>query len=180
MNTRKKTGLLILSLLLLSACSELQYYSSNGPAPVIHGGQGVNYWLADLHRTRDMTPDQQQQTLESWEREFRGNPSSNNRLRVALLLATGSEEVRDQKRALKLLDEIDTALYDISDREMITVLQQFLREEAEENRRIQILWKQVTEQNRRTEELEKQLRALTTIEQKIQQREKPVVIEDER
>ena len=47
-------------------------------------------------------------------------------------------------------------------------------------RKIHILWKQVTEQNRRIEELEKQLQALTTIEQKIQQREKPAVIEDER
>jgi hypothetical protein len=178
MSTRKKTGLLIVSLLVLSACSELQYYSSNGPAPVIHGGQGVNYWLADLYRTRDMTPDQQQQTLESWEQEFSDNPNSNNRLRVALLLATGSEEVRDQKRALKLLDEIDTSLYDVSDREMITVLRQFLGEEGEANRKIHILWKQVTEQNRRIEELEKQLQALTSIEQKIQQREKPVVIEN--
>ena len=154
--------------------------SLNSPAPVIHAGQGVNYWLAELHDTRGMKPDQQQQTLESWEREFSKNPSSNNRLRVALLLATGSEEVRDQKRALRLLDEIDTSLYDVSDREMITVLQQFLGEEGEANRKIHILWKQVTEQNRRIEELEKQLQALTTIEQKIQQREKPAVIEDER
>ena len=80
----------------------------------------------------------------------------------------------------RLLDEIDTTLYDVSDREMIIVMQQFLREESEADRKIHILWKQVTGQNRRIEELEKQLQALTTIEQKIQQREKPVVIENEK
>ena len=193
MSIRKKSGLLILLLLALSACSELQQYKSNWPASVINGEQGAGYWLAELHATRGMTADQQKQILKSREKEFHDNPSPNNRLRVALLLATGSEEIRDHRRALTLLDEIDLASYDISDREMITVFRQLLGEERKANRKIYILWKQLTEQSQqieeleqqlteqsqRVEELEQQLKALTTIEQKIQQREKPVVIENE-
>jgi len=187
MSVRKKFGLLMLLLLVLSACSELQQYKSNWPASVMHGGQGADYWLAELHATRGMSADQQRQILESREQEFRNNPSSNNRLRVALLLATGNEEIRDHRRALTLVEEIDLASYDVSDQEMITVFRQLLGEERKANRKIYILWKQLTEQSQRIEELEQQLteqsqrieeleqqlQALMTIEQKIQQRESP-------
>lgn len=179
MSVRKKFGLLILLLLVLPACSELQQYKSNWPTSVMHGGQGAGNWLAELHATRGMTADQQRQALESREQEFRNKPSSNNRLRVALLLATGSEEIRDQRRALTLVEEIDPASYKAGDQEMIIVFRQFLTEQRQANQKIQILWKQLDEQSQRIEELEQQLQALTTIEQKIQQREKPVVIENE-
>ena len=207
MSIRKKSGLLILLLLALSACSELQQYKSNWPASVINGEQGADYWLAELHATRGMTADQQKQILKSREQELHDNPGSNNRLRVALLLATGGEEIRDHRRALTLVEEIDPASYDVSDQEMIAVFRQLLGEERKANRKIYILWKQLTEQSQqieeleqqlteqsqrveeleqqlteqsqRVEELEQQLKALTTIEQKIQQREKPVVIENE-
>ena len=193
MSIKKKTGLLLIVLLALTACSELQQYKSNWPASVINGEQGADYWLAELHATRGMTADQQKRILKSREQEFHDNPTSGNRLRVALLLATGSEEVRDHRRALTLLDEIDLASFNTSDQEMITVFQKLLEEERKANRKIYILWKQLTEesqrieelvhqlgkQGQRVEELEQQLKALTTIEQKIQQREKPVVIENE-
>lgn len=179
MSVNKKFGLLILLLLVLSACAELQQYNRNWPVSVIQGGQGADYWLAELHATRGMTADQQQQTLESLEQEFHDNPSPNNRLRVALLLATGNEEIRNQRRALTLLEDIDPTPYNTSDQEMITVFRQFLGEQRKANRKINILWKQVSEQNQRVEELEQQMQALTTIEQKIRQREKTVVIEDE-
>jgi len=193
MSIKKKTGLLLIVLLALTACSELQQYKSNWPASVINGEQGADYWLAELHATRGMTADQQKQILKSREQEFHDNPTPGNRLRVALLLATGSEEIRDHRRALTLLDEIDLASFNTSDQEMITVFQKLLEEERKANRKIYILWKQLTEesqrieeleqqlgkQGQRVEELEQQLKALTTIEQKIQQREKPVVIENE-
>lgn len=193
MSINKKSGLLILLLLALSACSELQQYKSNRPASVINGEQGADYWLAELHAARGMTADQQKQILKSREQEFHDSPNPNNRLRVALLLATGHEEIRDHRRALTLLDEIDLASFNTSDQEMITVFQKLLEEERKANRKIYILWKQLTEQSQRieelvqqlgkqgqrVEELEQQLKALTTIEQKIQQREKPVVIENE-
>jgi hypothetical protein len=179
MSIKKKTSLLLIVLLALTACSELQQYKSNWPASVINGEQGADYWLAELHATRGMTADQQKQILKSREQKFHDNPTPGNRLRVALLLATGSEEIRDHRRALALLDEIDLASFNTSDQEMITVFQKLLKEERKANRKIYILWKQLTEQSQRVEELEQQLKALTTIEQKIQQREKPMVIENE-
>jgi hypothetical protein len=65
----------------------------------------------------------------------------------------------------------------VADRELIVMLQQMLDEQGQANRKLSILWKQLTEQNRRIEELEQQLQALTTIEQNIQNRDNPVVIE---
>ncbi len=179
MSVRERLGLPILLLLVLSACSELQQYKRNWPAPVIDGRQGVDYWLAELHATRGMTADQQRQILESREQEFHDNPSSSNRMRVALLLATGSEEIRDQRRALTLLEEIDLVSYGVSDQELITVFRLFLTEQRQARRKIHVLRKQHGEQGQRIEELEQQLQALTTIEQKIRQREKPVVIDNE-
>ena len=57
---------------------------------------------------------------------------------------------------------------------MIIVFRQFLTEQRQANRKIQILWKQLGDHSQRIEELERQLQALMTIEQKIQQRESPV------
>jgi len=173
MSVMKKFGLPMLLLLALSACSELPHYNSNWPASMMHGGQGSDYWLAELHATRGMTADQQRQALQSLEQELHDNPSSSNRLRVALLLAAGSEEIRDQRRALTLVEEIDPVSYDAGDQEMIIVFRQFLTEQRQANRKIHILWKQLDDQGRRIEELEQQLQALMTIEQKIQQRESP-------
>lgn len=167
--------LLLLSVLvvMLSACSELQYYSSDGFAPVIDRGRGVNNWLNELHETRAMSPELLQQTQETWEKEFRTNPSLNNRMRLALLLAAGEEPVRDHKRARKLLQGVDPEAINDTDQELVNVLQQYLEEQGQAQQKITILWQQVTEQSRRIEELEQQLEALTAIEQNIQQREKP-------
>ncbi len=55
MSIRKKSSLLLIVLLALTACSELQQYKSNWPASVINGEQGAGYWLAELHATRGMT-----------------------------------------------------------------------------------------------------------------------------
>lgn len=173
MGVWKKLGLLVVSLLALSACSELPKYNSNWPASMMHGEQGADDWLAELHASRDMTADQQRQALQSREQELHDNPSANNRLRVALLLATGDEEIRDRRRALTLVEEIDFSSYGAGDQEMIIVFRQFLTEQRQANRKIHILWKQLDDQSQRIEELEQQLQALMTIEQKIQQRESP-------
>jgi uncharacterized coiled-coil protein SlyX len=50
----------------------------------------------------------------------------------------------------------------------------------EVNRRVNDLNKQIAEQGRRIAELEEQQRALMSIEQKMQQREVPVVIENDK
>jgi hypothetical protein len=163
----------MLSVLMLTACSELQTYSRQELAPVIYGGQGVNYWLAELHGTRDMTAEQLQQTLETWELDFRKDPTVTNRVRLALLLAVGNEPVRNPKRARKLLAAVDTSTLKENDQEIVIIFRQFLDQRNTDKEKINILWKQVTEQSRRIEELENQQKALTTIEKKIQEREKP-------
>lgn len=165
--------------ILLAGCSELQHYGNGSFAPVIDSGRGVPRWLTELHKTRTMSPDLRQQTLEAWERDFRDDPSVTHRMRLVLLLATADDPVGNRRRALKLLNGLDmeNAGGD-SERELIAILQQYLDEQGQSGRKINILWKQVTEQNQRIEELEQQLQALTTIEQNIQQRENPVVSED--
>lgn len=162
---------LILLATLVSGCTELQHYSE-GLAPVIEGGHGVTNWLGDLHQTRSMSSGLLQQTQDDWEREFLENPSVNNRMRLVLLLATAEEPVGDRKRARSLLNGFDVGEGRDNDREMVAIIRQFLDTQAQDSRKISILWKQVTEQNRRIEELEQQLQALTTIEQNIQQRDR--------
>lgn len=170
----RMTRFLILAVMaaLLSGCSELQHYGDGGFAPVIDSGRGVNRWLDELHATHAMSEEMLQQTLEYREQDFRDYPTTANRMRLALLLATGEEPVGDRKRARKLLNGIDAGAGSDSERELVAILQQFLEEQGQSSRKINILWKQVTEQNRRIEELEQQLQALTTIEQTIQQRDK--------
>jgi hypothetical protein len=100
---------------------------------------------------------------------------------LALLLATGADEVRDARRARHLLNRIDPLPDKASDRELIALLLQWLDEQSQAGRKLDILWKQATEQTRRIEELEQQLQALTTIEQNIQNRDDaPAAIEYER
>ena len=178
MTVMRYPALFALSVLILTACSELQTYSRTELAPVIYGGQGVNYWLAELHGTRTMTPEQLQQTLDAWEQEFSTDTTVNNRVRLALLLAVGNEPVRDRKRARKLLDAVDPDLLKENEQEIVVILKQFLDQQSANKQKINILWEQVTEQSRRIEELEQQQKALTTIEQNIQQREKPAGTEN--
>jgi len=174
----KKTLALLVLLPGLAACSVLQQHRMTAPTPVIDGRSGSSVWLESLHEVRDWSPEKQQKALDNWDKAFTGNPDINNRMRLVLLLTLGSEQVRDIRRARRLLDDVDPLPDAEADRELIVILQQMLDEQGQANSKISILWKQVTEQNRRVEELEQQLQALTTIEQNIQSREAPVVIEN--
>jgi hypothetical protein len=162
---------------MLGACAELPQYWKAESGAAVEAPSAAAAWLEAVHAARDDTPEQQQMTLDNWEQAFKGNPDINNRMRLALLLATGAESLRDERRARRLLEGIDPLPASTADREMIALLQQWLNEQSQANRKLTILWKQVTGQNRRIEELEQQLQALTTIEQNIQSRDAPVVIE---
>jgi hypothetical protein len=161
----------------LVACADMQPYRTTVLAPVIDGRSGTNMWLETLHEVRERSPEKQQQAMDDWDKAFEGNPDINNRMRLVLLLTLGSEQVRDIRRARRLLDDVDPLPQAVADRELIVILQQILDEQGQSNRKLSILWKQVTDQNRRIEELEQQLQAVTTIEQNIQSRETPAVIE---
>jgi len=165
--------LLVLSVVPLVACSEFQTYRFQGPAPVVTEEHDVGDLLAELHLTRTMSQDQLQKTLESWEQRFLDDPGAYNRLKLALLYATANQPVRDLGRAQELLDESAAGLDSAGAQELASIVHQFLDEQIQANRKINDLNKELAEQNKRIAELEQQQRALTRIEQKIQQRDNP-------
>ena len=161
----------VLFMLALTACSELQSLGNTGNAPVISRGFGVEYWLSELHDTREMTPDEVQQTVQAWEQELIDDPSTGNHIKLALLLTAGDASARDPKRARELLNSLDPAQENTCDRELVTILRQILDEQDQANQTISKLNKQVRSQSLHINELEEQQRALTDIEQNIQQRD---------
>ena len=167
----KLNTLIIPVLLMLTACSEFQYYSSTGVAPVTSKGYGADYWLAELHETRAMTPEQRQVTLGLWKQEYDNDPHTGSRIRLALLLATGDESIRDLAYARELLDGISPEPDSVSDRELITLVRQFIDKVLETETTISDLRKLTQKKNKQIEELEQQQQALTNIEQNNQQRD---------
>lgn len=157
--------------LLLGGCTQMQSYTNRVLPPVFEGGNGVNYWLAELHVTRELSREELDGVLASWEQALEFQPTAGNRLKLALMLTAGNKAVRDHARARKLLDSIDPAPLGPGEQELITILQQYLSMHRQDSAKIGQLSKQLSEQARRIEELEEQQRALTTIEQSIQQRE---------
>ncbi len=166
-----KRTVLAIPVLLLTACSQFQYYSSTGGAPVTSKGYGADFWLTELHETHVMTPEQHQVTRGLWEQAFASNPDISNRLRLALLLATGNESIRDLTRARELLENIEPEPDLASDREMIFLLKQFIDEKLSADAEIKALKNLAKKNSRQIKELEQQQQALTNIEQNIQQRE---------
>ena len=162
---------LVLFLLSFTACSEFQSHRSNGYAPVVSRGNGIDYWLEELHNTREMTPDEIRQTVQAWEQELRDDPSADNHIKLALLLTAGDASVRDPKRARELLIDLDLAPCNTSDRELVTILWQILDEQDQANITTSKLRMQARQQSERIKELEEQQRALTDIEQNIQERD---------
>jgi hypothetical protein len=171
-----KTCLILVPMLILGACSELQSYRGSGFAPVVTGGhrRSADDWLDELHATRTMTPQQLRHELGSRQHDFSYNPSEENRLRLVLLLAAGDEPVRDTRAARQLLEELDMPPDSPGSQELVVILKQFLDEQEVAARKLKELSRQVSRQNMRIEELEEQQKALTTIEQSIQQREIPL------
>ena len=163
--------LIVPALLILTACSEFQYYSSTGFAPVTSKGYGTNYWLAEAHATRSMSPEQRQVTVKLWEQEYNNNPDTSNGLKLALLLAAGDESMRNAEQALEILEWIDPDLENDSERELVIILRQFIDEQLKATATSKDFRMQIKKNNIQIKELEQQLQALTNIEQNIQQRE---------
>lgn len=156
--------------LALAACSQIQYHDSSGYAPVTTLGYGADYWLNELHGTRQKTPAEVRQTVAEWEQALLDDPSDGNRIRLALLLLAGEISVRDPARARELLDELSQAPAETSDTELVALMRQVLDQQEQTSAEIDKLTDQLRVQKRRTRELEQQQRALTDIEQNIQQR----------
>jgi hypothetical protein len=165
--------------LILTGCSEFKPYRTTGVAPVVVRGYGADYWLEELHQTRQLPPDQLQNMADAWELEMRSEPSTSNRIRLALLLTAGGEAVRDPVRARDLLDGIEAPPKVASERELLALLRQILDEQEQARTAAKKLKKQIRSQDRRIRELEEQQRALTNIEQNIQLRDIQTDVEND-
>lgn len=157
--------------LVLSSCSEFQHRRDTALAPVVTLGYGTDYWLAELNSTRQMMPEERARTVEAWQQELDNEPDDGNRIRLALLLTVGDEQIRDPARASKLLDELDAAPAKASEKELVTIMRLIIDEQTRAGESISKLNRQLGKQNRRIRELEQQQRALTNIEQNIEHRD---------
>ena len=163
------------------ACSGFPCIQSVEYVPVVDGGGSVNSNLEEVHAASTMTALQQEHLLAVMEKDFREVPDVNNRLRLVLLLTTGTEPVRDRARARVLLEDIGTSTsISTSQQGLVEFLSQFLDEQETNLGQLEACTKEVAQHERRINELEEQQRELTSIEQNIQHREKPAEIEDGR
>jgi hypothetical protein len=160
--------------LALTGCSSFQPVSGYEIVPVVDRGSDLNSRLEELHACRGTPPVQLEAVLASRERDFQDNPSFNNRMNLALLLAAGDKAIQDHARALKLLEGIDSTPVNAGEQELVIILKQFIEAQIATTSKNDILAKQLTEQEKQIEELKQQLKDLTTIEQSIQRRDKAV------
>lgn len=160
---------IILPFLMLLGCNSLQPESGSFLAPVSTAG-GADYWLGQVNATHGLPTSELQDVRFSWENDFHRQPDAGNRLKLALLLSFGDEPVRDITKADQVLEGIDTTMLSQGDRELVTILEQYLELALNINK----LSDRASRKDKRVKELEQQLRDLTSIEQTIQQREKAV------
>lgn len=174
----KAAGASLLLPLLLAACSDFPYLHAREYVPVVDGGGSVNSNLEEIHAASTMTTQQQERFLADMENDFRKKPDVDNRLRLALLLIAGNKPVRDHARARLLLEEIEApASISTSQQGLVQLLSQFLDEEKAMLGEMDSCTEQIMQQERRINELEQQQKELTSIEQNIQHRDKPVEVE---
>jgi len=160
---------------LVAACQPVTVQRhDDGPVPVTLRVDDAAYWLEEWYRVTSLQGDQLDQTLKTREQEFAEHRNPRTRLRLALLLGEGPPAVRDQLRALALLEKMDTANASASGRALAALLGQAIREQVVSGDKIKQLQQDLAQSAQRVEELERQLQELTNIEQSIQQRETPL------
>lgn len=157
----------------LIACQPANVKHQGGPVPVAARAGDETCWLEEWYRVAALPEDQLLLALKTREREFERSASPENRLHLVLLLAEGPAPVRDQKRALELLEGLDTRQASDQCRALAALLKQVIEEQRWSIEKITALNQKLKTSQTRVEELELQLQELTTIEQHIQQRELP-------
>jgi len=163
--------LIFIAIILLSACQPVTVQHGEGAVPISLRVDDAAYWLEEWRWVSSLPEVQQREILASREREFQQSATPRNRLRLALLLAEGPGSIRDQRRALELLEGMNTDQASDSGKALSALLQQVIAEHDWFNVKISRLRANLKESETRVEELERQLQELTTIEQNIQQRE---------
>lgn len=163
----------ILAILGLSACQPLTVQRTDGAVPFAVRVDDEAYWLEEWYLVISLPEDQLVQALKAREDEFERSATPRTRLRLALLLAEGPQQVRNQERALELLMELDTDRASESTRALATLLKQVIDDQRRSNDKMAELSRKLHDSRTQIEELEQQLQELTTIEKNIQQRELP-------
>jgi len=157
----------------LNACQPVTIQHKDGPVPAAVRIDDAAYWLEEWHRVIALPRDQLAQTLKAREIEFEESATPRSHLRLALLLAEGPRYVRDQDRALTLLDQLDGWEASDSTKALAALLKQVIEEQRWSRDEVNRLNRKFNDSQTRVEELENQVQELTTIEQHIQQRELP-------
>ena len=164
-----KYGWLAGFLLLLSGCTQWEL------PPVYEGTATLaeTDWLAEVHEVQQLPATAQAAALRVRQQAFQASANPTTRLRLALLRGLGADEVRDEPRALALLEGLEAHA---SPREaaLAGLLRQWLQERQRSQGLLRVERKAVAERDTRIRELESQLEAVTSIEQSIRQRQKPL------
>ncbi len=129
-------------------------------------------WLQELRQVQQLPDEEQASALRARQRAFRADPSWTPRMRLALLRALGTAEVRNEAAALALLEAGDLKQLDEELAALVALLRQLLQEQARQQALLKAERKLVSERDLRIGELEQQLEALTSIEQSIKERQK--------
>lgn len=167
--------LIYIVLILIVGCQPMAVQRhEEGPVPVTLRVDDAAYWLEEWQRTMTLPADQVTQAVTLREQEFASSPDPRTRLRLVLLLAEGPQGVRDERRALALLEKLDAAHASPSTLALAALLDQVVRKQVVAGDKIATLRQGLNESTERVKELERQLQELTDIEQSIQQRETPV------
>jgi hypothetical protein len=163
----------------LVACQPVTVqHHETGPVPVSLRVDDAAYWLEEWSRATALPEDQLQQTLASREQDFERLPDVRSRLRLALLLAFGPAPVRDQARALELVENMHRDAASGSALALADLIAQSIAEQRWTVERISELRTELEASAARIGELEQQLQALTSIEQSIKQRETPTDLKE--
>lgn len=173
--------LLLLLLLLLVSCSNFPRIQTVKDASVVDGSGSISVIIKEVHAASSMTEEEQELLLAGMEADFSSEPDIDNRLRLALLLATSQPPIQDRERARVLLEGLDESKpVSASKRGMVEFMLLFLQEQHAILGELESCTTQLAQQDRRIDELEQQQKELTSIEQNIQHRDTPVEAEDDR
>lgn len=166
--------LILLSVFMVLACQPVTVQRHQGkPVPVSVRVDDAAYWLEEWNYTRQLPEAELRKALGDRERAFKESGDTRTRLRLALLLAEGPAAVRDQERAMALIDGLEKTGISESSLALAALIAQTIAEQRWASDRIKELKDEIKRDEARVEELERQLQELTNIEQSIQQRETP-------
>ncbi|MCA1804074.1 MAG: hypothetical protein LC646_01610 [Xanthomonadaceae bacterium] len=157
-------------LLVLSGCAHWELPPVSDRSIAASGSD----WLGEAREVQQMQAHIQPVELQRRQLAHKHEDTAVSGLRLALLLTLGAEAVRDEARALEVLNGIDATRLNVSQLALADLLGQLSRERQQAQALRRAGRKALAEQEARIRELESQLEAVTSIEQSIRQRQKPL------